>query len=273
MALSTHGAGEIDPHRYADRLRGAQDALRDTAATAFLIGVGADLRWLTGYAPYLLERLTMLVVPASGQATLVAPYLEKPGATSCPAVAAGYVKVETWDETDDPYPLVVRALNKEAAHGHDEVLVSDQLWAMFVLRLQAALPKADFELASKLLRAFRMVKDPGEQALLQEASAAADRAMASIANMHLVGRTEAAVSAEVKNKLAEEGHDGSTFAIVASGPHSAEPHHAAGNRVIMPGEPIVFDIGGVRLRRLSSRARHLGPLITESVLPPSARAG
>jgi len=41
-----------------------------------------------------------------------------------------------------------------------------------------------------------------------------------------------------------EGHEAAQFAIVASGPNSASPHHDAGDRVIGPGEPIVLDIGG-----------------------------
>ena len=60
----------------------------------------------------------------------------------------------------------------------------------------------------------------------------------------LVGRTEADVSREIGERLVAEGHQVAAFAIVASGPNSASPHHAASRRVIQPGEPIVLDIGG-----------------------------
>jgi Xaa-Pro aminopeptidase len=49
----------------------------------------------------------------------------------------------------------------------------------------------------------------------------------------------------VRDRLVAEGHDSAEFAIVASGPNSASPHHAAADRVIEAGEPIVLDIGGV----------------------------
>ena len=60
----------------------------------------------------------------------------------------------------------------------------------------------------------------------------------------LVGRTEADVAREVRDALVEEGHETAQFAIVASGPNSASPHHEASDRIIGPGEPIVLDIGG-----------------------------
>jgi Xaa-Pro aminopeptidase len=65
-----------------------------------------------------------------------------------------------------------------------------------------------------------------------------------IAAGRLVGRTEADVAREVRERLLAEGHDEAGFAIVGSGPNSASPHHEASERVIQPGEPIVLDIGG-----------------------------
>ena len=65
-----------------------------------------------------------------------------------------------------------------------------------------------------------------------------------IAGGRLIGRTEADVAREVRDRLVEEGHDEPSFSIVASGPNSASPHHDASDRLIAPGEPIVLDIGG-----------------------------
>jgi Xaa-Pro aminopeptidase len=65
-----------------------------------------------------------------------------------------------------------------------------------------------------------------------------------VAHGPLVGRTEHDVAAEIRDRLIAEGHDTAEFAIVASGPHSASPHHEASGRVIRAGEPIVLDIGG-----------------------------
>jgi Xaa-Pro aminopeptidase len=90
----------------------------------------------------------------------------------------------------------------------------------------------------------RATKDAEEIELLRRAAHAADRVVEQIAAGPLIGRTEADVSKEVLDRLVKEGHDEGSFAIVASGPNSASPHHGPGARVIAAGEPIVLDIGG-----------------------------
>jgi Xaa-Pro aminopeptidase len=89
-----------------------------------------------------------------------------------------------------------------------------------------------------------MAKSPAEVELLRRAAHAADRVVGQIAAGPLVGRTEADVSREVRERLIAEGHEAASFAIVASGPNSASPHHEASDRLIQPGDPIVLDIGG-----------------------------
>ena len=126
----------------------------------------------------------------------------------------------------------------------ERLAVSDRLWTLHLLRLQAALPRASFVSASVVLRDLRIIKDADEIELLRLAAQAADRVVWEIAHGRLVGRTEADVAREVRDRLIAEGHDRAEFAIVGSGPNSASPHHEASERVIEAGEPIVLDIGG-----------------------------
>jgi len=90
----------------------------------------------------------------------------------------------------------------------------------------------------------RRVKDEAEVALLSAAAHAADRVVEAVTRGPLVGRSEADVAREVRERLVDEGHDTAEFAIVASGPNSASPHHEPGQRVIRAGEPLLLDIGG-----------------------------
>ncbi len=227
----------IPAARYADRLAGAAAAAAADGVDALLIGVGSDLRYLTGYEAMPLERLTMLVVRADAPPRIVVPRLERGAAE---AGLRTSVTIATWDETDDPYALGVDGLPPDPV-----VAVSDTMLAMHLLRLQAVLgPGANVRLASTVLRRLRMVKDEDEIALLRLAAQAADRVVAQIAAGRLVGRTEADVAREVRERLIAEGHETAHFAIVGSGPNSASPHHDASDRVIGAGEPIVLDIGG-----------------------------
>ncbi len=55
---------------------------------------------------------------------------------------------------------------------------------------------------------------------------------------------EAAVAAEIAQRILDEGHRKVNFTIVASGPNAASPHPEAAARVIRDGEGVLFDIGG-----------------------------
>lgn len=254
----------ITAERYDERIRRARELLPTQDASALLVGVGSDLQWLTGYAALPLERLTMLVLTAEGRATLVVPRLELGSARAATAAEAGLVDLVSWEETEDPFALVADLLAQSKSRPEIQLgalggtwgrlgglLVSDRLWASFLLRLQAAVPDAAFGLASTVLSPLRAVKDAEEIELLRRAAHAADRTVETVAHGRLVGRTEADISREVRERLVDEGHDEAAFAIVASGPNSAQPHHEPGSRQVQVGEPVVIDIGG-RLEGYSS---------------------
>jgi Xaa-Pro aminopeptidase len=188
-----------------------------------------------------LERLTMLAVVAGQPPILVVPRLEEPAAR---AGVRAQVEIATWMETDDPHALVAGLVERARGRAAATIAVSDRLWSLHLLRLQAAAPGAGWVSATQVLRELRMVKDADEIELLRLAGAAADRVIEQIASGPLVGRTEADVAREVRERLLAEGHELAEFAIVASGPNSASPHHEASDRVILAGEPIVLDIGG-----------------------------
>jgi Xaa-Pro aminopeptidase len=227
----------IPATRYRDRLAGALAATGVAGLDALLIGVGPDLRYLTGYEAMPLERLTLLVIRPGEAPRIVVPRLERAAAE---AGLRTRVEILTWEETEDPYELATAGIQ-----GSGRVAVSDTMLAMHLLGIQRTLGSdVRYSLASAVLRDLRMVKDADEVALLRDAAHAADRVVAAIAAGPLLGRTEADVAAEVRDRLIDEGHETAQFAIVASGPHSASPHHEASERVIRAGEPIVLDIGG-----------------------------
>ncbi|HEV7809962.1 MAG TPA: Xaa-Pro peptidase family protein, partial [Candidatus Limnocylindrales bacterium] len=209
---------------------------------------GPDLEYLTGYQAMPLERLTMLALVRGDSPFLIVPRLEEPAAR---AAIRAPMDVVTWTESEDAHAIVANRVRRATASaaGRDgrgplRVGVSDRLTAYHLLPFQTALPGAEWSSATALLRGLRMIKDEDEIGLLRLAGAAADRVVDQIAAGRLVGRTEADVADEVRERLRAEGHEIAQFAIVASGPNSASPHHDASDRVIQAGEPIVLDIGG-----------------------------
>src|SRR5436309_12513674 len=92
-----------------------------------LLSLGADLPYLTGYEAMPLERLTMLVLPRDGDASLVVPTLEAPRVTERPSL----FRLGTWDETDDPVELVASLAGKPSVAS-----IGDRTWARFLVDLQ-----------------------------------------------------------------------------------------------------------------------------------------
>jgi Xaa-Pro aminopeptidase len=250
---------QIPAARYAERLAACREAVTARNYAALLIGVGPDLRYLTGFVGEPMERLTLLVIPSVGPAWFVVPQLEASKAGATPLVRAGGAEVVAFQETEDAAARVANLLSGarlDAGNAAWEPIgLSDRLWAMHVLQIQAALPGRKFEPASAVMRDLRQVKDADEARLLRLAATTADRTVDAIASGRLIGRTEAEVGREIRTRLIDEGHDLADFAIVGSGPNGASPHHDASERRIQAGEPVVLDLGGTLAGYLSDTTR------------------
>ena len=241
---------------FAHRRERAATAARKASLAALLVGPGSDLAYLCGHRIHTSERMTCLVIAASGAATLVVPQLEAPRARD----AAPGIDIRAWRETDDPIALVAGLIP-----GGGAIAVDDRMWASFVLRLQAAVPERPFAPASPVMATLRVIKDDDEIEKLRAVSASADRAYARIREIPFSGRPERDVSREIGELLRSERHDEVGFAIVASGPNGASPHHDAGERVIGSGDTIVLDFGGTMAWYCSdiTRTVHVGAAIED----------
>ncbi len=222
---------------YLLRLRRVAERAAEAGLDAVLVAPGPDLMYLAGYDPPPLERPTVLVVRPDADPVLVVPELERPRAEASPVGRA--VHIEGWNDGDDPYELLGSHL---AADGR--FAVSDRMWASHLIALQTDRPEAFFGTASSILAPLRARKDQGEIQLLRRAARGADHAFNRIARDGLEGRTELEVARSVAAYLREEGHESVSFAIVASGPNGASPHHQPGDRGIRDGDSVVMDFGG-----------------------------
>jgi Xaa-Pro aminopeptidase len=204
-----------------------------------MVGPSSDMLYLFGVAAHASERLCLLVIPQSGKASFVVNEIEKTRAAGKEAVA----DLAVWQENENPISLVADLVGG----GEGETIgVSQQLWAVFLVRMLERMPKARFTSAVEIIRTMRMHKDESELASLKGAAARADAAWEEfIATEMLAGKTEReAISALTalrrKHGLTIQG-DG----ICASGPiNSPAPHHLTGDRVIQKGDAVIFDFMG-----------------------------
>jgi len=116
-----------------------------------------------------------------------------------------------------------------------------------------------------LVEQLRLVKDAGELSSIQRAAKLADGAILHARAVLRRGMTEGELAWEVERWMREQGSGRMPFdVIVASGPNSALPHAAPGERAISEGEPVVIDLGATFDGYCSDLTRtlfldHMGP--------------
>jgi Xaa-Pro aminopeptidase len=222
---------------YATRLQRAQEELQRRDLDVLLIGPGSDLFYLLGFNAHLSERLNLLIVPKTGKPCYIAPVLEAPLVQS----KSNLVDIHAWEETESPSELVAKVL---AARPGTKLAVGDQLWSVFLLRLQAAVPGANWSSSNDVMRALRMSKDAYEIGRLSEVALLTDQAWHEfIEGGPISGLTETQAMARLADLTKAKGL-GESFGICASGPNAASPHHHTGDRVIQEGDSVIFDWGG-----------------------------
>lgn len=245
----------LSSHTYAERLGRARAEMKRSGVDAMILSLGHDMPYLMGYLAMPLERLTMLVIPQDGEASLIIPRLEGPRVHQMNDVFT----MVPWNETEDPVAIAHTLLGSAQT-----IAVGDQMWSRFLVDLLVHRPNAKYVRSVTVMEALRSRKDAAEVAALVAAGAAADRVAAQLhaGEIPMVGRTEAEVSADISARLIAEGHQKVNFAIVAAGENAASPHHHAGDRVIQYGEIVLCDFGGTMNGYCSdiTRCVHIGEI-------------
>ncbi len=207
-------------------------------ADALVLSTGFDLVYLSTYEARASERLTAFVGrPGSNELPrMIVPKIEMP---EVPKTSA--FDVSGWTDDQDPIAMIVELIGDAR-----RVLVSDEMWAHYLLRLKAAMPDTEFVSLSDSLGGLRSVKSDSEMQALQTVGGLANSVAAQIqrGDVALVGRTELEIQADVTGRMLAAGHEQVEFCIVASGPNSASPHHNPTERVVQPNEIVLFDFGG-----------------------------
>ena len=228
------------PEMFAQRLARTRAAMEQLGVDVLLLSVGPELPWLCGYEAMPLERLTMLVVPREGDATLVVPKLEAPRVLERTDV----FHLRPWGETEDPVALVADLIGSAGT-----AAIGDHTWARFLVDLQRHVGGTSFRRANEVIGDLRAIKDQAEIDQLRRAAHAADRVAVALqaGEIPLIGRTEIEVSTDIGRRLIEAGHARVNFAIVAAGANAASPHHDAGPRMIYRDEVVLCDFGGTMI--------------------------
>ncbi len=234
--MATANIPTVPKTTYEDRLHRVQTALAERGVDWLLLGPSADLFYLTGFDAHVSERLNLLMVPRSGDPSLVVPLLEAPNV----GAAGDLARVVSWADHESPMGSVASVVTGDTGR----VAVGNHLYSAFLLRLQDTLGASAWIEAGPIMRDLRMAKDAVEIELLEIAGRANDVAWEAFLQAGpLSGLTERQALQRLVDLTLAEGVS-SCWGICASGPNAAAPHYSTGDRVIQPGDSVIFDWGG-----------------------------
>ncbi|MEX3503919.1 M24 family metallopeptidase [Corynebacterium sp. LK2510] len=145
---------------------------------------------------------------------------------------------------------VAPALLERVAKGRRVGFEADYVSVNMHRNLEAACPDGvTLVPLTGVVEPLREIKDDGELSELEQVAEIAVDALHGLidAGELRTGRTERAVAADLEYRMRTLGAERVSFdTIVASGPNSALPHYAAGDRVLEPGDLVTIDFGAHR---------------------------
>jgi Xaa-Pro aminopeptidase len=227
----------------ASRHRMIQRAIAQRNLDALVVTNPFNIRYLTNHVG---SAGTLIVTPDRLYLLIDFRYQEavstlQGSAAACPTLHLRPVPA-SYDEAlvDALCDLNLAVVGIEAAH----LTVARQEW---VARTLAARGSAiALRSTERLVEQLRLIKDTFELSIARDSAArleaVADQAFASVR----AGVSERDVAAAIEGAMRAAGYERPAFdTIVASGPQSALPHHRAGARILVPGDLVVLDFGGI----------------------------
>lgn len=218
-----------------DRIARLQDRMRAANFDLAAIGPTPNMRYLLGFTPHADERLCLLLVSRDA-ATMVVPSVNAEQ-----TAAHTDLDLNTWEDAGGPAAALQAALAEVPAPSH--LAVDGSMRVDFLLQLQEHVAPDRTNDADALLTPLRERKSAAEIESLVRAARQADEVMQVGIYACEPGATEAEVAWAVEVAFRERGAEKLGFAIVASGPNSAYPHHHTGDRALEMGDAVVIDIG------------------------------
>lgn len=231
----TDRSGSVDPSTlppvdHAGRRRRARVAASDAGADVLVVTSRTNVRYLSGFtgsygAVVLHGGGDLLVTDAryDGRAAAEAPSLDR-------HLTNDWVEA-VLDVADEGATVAFEGDHVSWSRGH---AVSGRLGAAG--RTATA--------TTGLVERHREVKDAHELAAIEAACRITAAAFTALLTALVPGRTEREVARDLLRRFEELGGEEPAFPpIVASGPHSAIPHHEPGGRRLRRGDLVKLDIG------------------------------
>ncbi len=220
------------------RIARAQALMQRHDIAAVLVESGPSLDYFTGIQWWRSERLTGVVIPATGQPIVVTPFFERPSIAEQLGIDA---EIRTWNEDQEPLKLVADFLGqRRSATGRVGMEETNRFFLADRLRQQ--MPRAQIVSANPVARAVRMQKTAAEIALMQAASDITIAAFRHAWPRVREGMTKDDIDAIIgtATRTLGGGYDGG---LVLVGEATAYPHGTRQLQRVARGSNVLFDCG------------------------------
>jgi len=260
LGAFAYGGGAVDYERRADptaireaRVRRALEAMAAAGLDALLVWKDENVRYLSGLRAQIIQGKSALLngclLRADGAMTLLLSGGEVDRARA----------TMPWVDDIRAIPIMearglVRGAFETAIvpalqhHGLDAATIGvDELAYAQVEAFADLAPGVRLADGDAVMQAARLVKDPGELALMQEACAIAEAVTESAIAAVRPGVRECEVAGEAMRTLYRLGGEMAHLAtpFVASGEHMSPPHRFSSDKLIREGDLVFVDIGAM----------------------------
>lgn len=221
-----------------DALQSLAGGLRGEGLDALLVTDPKHVYYLTGFASNPHERFLGLLLIRGEEPVLIVPALDAEAAHAASSVTT----ILTHSDTDNPYELL-----KSQFGGKTPGTLGIEKEHFSVSRyelLADSVPAAQFSDIGPLLRAMRAKKTPEEVSRMKHAAELVEEVLRRGLNHVKSGVSEIELVAELEYLMKKVGASGPSFdTMVLAGSNTALPHGVPGDRIIQPGDFLMFDLG------------------------------
>ena len=237
----------ITADEFHARLLHAQQLMSEQTpkCDALLIGPGTALYYFTGIRWYLSERLLALVLPRTGQPTLISPAFEEARMRESMRYP---IEVRVWQEDQSPTQLIATTLSDQNLRT-GRVGIEETLPFTFFDHFRAAAPAYECVSADPITIACRAQKSPHELELQRLACEATCNVYREVFLSLKEGMSQEEIAAQVNAGYAKMNLHG--YALVLIGASAALPHGSNQPQKLKEGDVVLID-GGCKVEGYES---------------------